>query len=275
MPQAADRSGPPATPASPLRLAPWSIAALLACAGFVVLGNWQVHRRAWKLDLIARVEQRLQAPAAAAPGRGQWPGLNATDDEYRKLCLDGSFLHERETLVQAVTRLGPGDWVLTPLRTPEGDIVLVNRGYVTAEQRAAGTRSAGQLPGPVRVCGLLRLSEPHGGFLRRNDAAAGRWYSRDVAAIAAAQGLPAPDVAPYFLDADDTPNPGGWPVGGLTVVQFHNSHLVYAITWYALALMVAGGAAIFAWQERRLRRSGGMLKSWGFGGQPGRRKPPP
>jgi surfeit locus 1 family protein len=30
------------------------------------------------------------------------------------------------------------------------------------------------------------------------------------------------------------------PVGGLTMITFHNSHLVYAITWYTLALMVAG-----------------------------------
>ena len=260
MPQAADSSGQAAT-ASPLRLALWGIAATLAFAGFVALGTWQVHRRIWKLDLIARVEQRLQAPAAAAPSRAQWPQLNAASDEYRKLCLDGSFLHDHETLVQAVTRLGPGDWVMTPLRTPDGDIVLVNRGYVASEQRAPAARSAGQVPGPLRVCGLLRLSEPHGGFLRRNDAAGGDWYSRDVAAIAAAQGLPAQDVAPYFLDADDKPNPGGWPVGGLTVVRFHNSHLVYAITWYALALMVAGAAAILARQEWRLRRSGRVLKS--------------
>jgi surfeit locus 1 family protein len=29
------------------------------------------------------------------------------------------------------------------------------------------------------------------------------------------------------------------PIPGLTVVTFHNSHLVYAITWYTLALMTA------------------------------------
>jgi surfeit locus 1 family protein len=29
------------------------------------------------------------------------------------------------------------------------------------------------------------------------------------------------------------------PTPGLTVIHFHNSHLVYAITWYTLALMTA------------------------------------
>ena len=35
------------------------------------------------------------------------------------------------------------------------------------------------------------------------------------------------------------PNPGGFPIGGLTVVAFHNDHLVYALTWFTLALMLA------------------------------------
>ena len=251
-------------PASPLRLALLGLAALLAFAGFVALGNWQVHRRAWKLDLIQRVDSRLQAPPAAEPPRAQWPVLNAAADEYRRLCLEGAFLHDHETLVQAVTRLGAGYWVLTPLQTSAGDTVLVNRGFVPPERRDPAARAAGQVAGALRVCGLLRMSEPRGAFLRRNEPAQGRWYSRDVAAIAAGQGLPAPDVAPYFLDADAAPPKddaaGEGPVGGLTVVRFHNSHLVYAITWYALALMVAGAAALVARYEWRLRRPGGMLK---------------
>ena len=59
-----------------------------------------------------------------------------------------------------------------------------------------------------------------------------------MAAIAAARDLTG--VAPYFVDADATPNPGGLPVGGLTVIAFPNNHLVYAITWYGMALMLAG-----------------------------------
>ncbi|HZR35480.1 MAG TPA: SURF1 family protein [Nevskia sp.] len=221
---------------------------LLACAGFVALGNWQLRRLAWKEALIARVDQRLAAPAEAPPPRAQWAALGAAD-AYRKLCLDGAFLPGRETLVQAVTRLGPGWWVLAPLRTAQGDTVLVNRGFVDAPHRDAAGRPAPD--GAQRVCGLLRLSEPGGAFLHHNAAAEGRWYSRDVAAIAAAQRLPAPDVAPYFLDADDGANPGGWPVGGLTVVQFRNSHLSYALTWYALALLSAGAAAILVPHRRR------------------------
>jgi surfeit locus 1 family protein len=90
------------------------------------------------------------------------------------------------------------------------------------------------------VTGLLRMSEPGGAFLRANDPVADRWFSRDVAAIAATRGLP--QTAPYFIDAERSPGKTGLPVPGLTVRSFSNNHLVYAITWSILALMAAAGA---------------------------------
>ena len=164
------------------------------------------------------------------------------------MALTGVYDHARETLVQAVTEKGAGFWVMTPLRVDQGFTVLVNRGFVPGDLSLASTRAAGQVKGPVSVIGLLRLSEPHGGFLRANRPGEGRWYSRDVQAIATAKSLS--EVAPYFVDADGAPNPGGWPLGGLTVVRFPNSHLVYALTWFGLALLT-GGAGVYVWREAR------------------------
>ena len=217
---------------------------LLLAAAFAALGVWQVERRAWKLDLIAKVEARVHAPPRPLPAFSA-PVRELT---YLRVHVRGVFLHDRETLVQAVTDLGPGWWVMTPLRTDAG-IVIVNRGYVTSERRAPAQRSAGQTHDLVTVTGLLRQSEPGGGFLRSNDPRADRWYSRDVAAIAARQGLAR--VAPYFIDADAARNAPGAPVGGLTVVAFSNNHLVYAITWYVLAMMTAAG--FFYWITLRRR----------------------
>ena len=39
---------------------------------FAGLGIWQVERRSWKLDLIARVEARIDAAPVAAPGPAAW-----------------------------------------------------------------------------------------------------------------------------------------------------------------------------------------------------------
>ncbi|GGB66253.1 SURF1 family protein [Blastomonas aquatica] len=215
-----------------------SMLLVLAFAG-AGLGIWQVERLAWKHALIVAVETRSTASPVAAPGPGNWTGLSAERDAYRRVTVTGTFVHDREALVQAVTDLGGGYWVLTPLKA-QGFTVLVNRGFVPSAKRSMASRPAGNGNGPVTVTGLLRITEPEGGFLRSNDPQADRWYSRDVEAIAEARGLD--QVAPYFIDADATPNPGGYPVGGLTVVRFSDNHLVYALTWFALAIGCVWGA---------------------------------
>jgi surfeit locus 1 family protein len=249
-------AGEPAAQGSPRGRARLFLVCLLALAAFALfmaLGTWQVQRRAWKLDLIAKVNARVHAPPALAPGLAAWPSIAATTDAYRHVSVAGVFENDKETLVQAVTELGPGFWVMTPLHSDRGFTVLVNRGFVPPERAEAAARAQGQLAGPVLVTGLLRISEPHGGFLRRNDPLHHRWYSRDVTAIAAAQRLTPDLTAPYFIDADATPNPGGLPVGGLTVIAFPNSHLIYALTWYGLALLVVVGFAYAAREEWRIR----------------------
>lgn len=228
----------PAPTDAPGHCAVWVVIALLIGAGFVTLGTWQLQRRAWKLDLIERVERRVHAPAVAAPGPEQWPRLNAASDEYRRVRVSGRFIDGPGTRVQASTRLGPGFWIMVPLRTDRGEVVMVNRGFVRPDAPVSSER-AHEI---VTVTGLLRLSEPGGGFLRSNDPSASRWYSRDVQAIGEARGLNG--VAPYFIDQDAISE---WsqdegPRGGMTVISFQNNHLIYAITWYALGLMATAAA---------------------------------
>ena len=233
-----------------------AVAALLLVALFLGLGTWQVVRLQWKLDLIARVDARVNAAPAAPPPAARWAQITKTSDEYRRVRLAGHYLYEFTAPVQAVSELGAGFWLLTPLCTADGAIVLVNRGFIPAADNKPGTyaaRRAADYPcanggEQVEVTGLLRISEPGGGFLRENDPANNRWFSRDVQALAAARGLS--NVAPYFVDAGKGQDPAGAPeraVGGLTVVSFVNNHLVYALTWYALALMVA---AAWWWVSR-------------------------
>ncbi|MFG1427097.1 SURF1 family protein [Roseixanthobacter glucoisosaccharinicivorans] len=210
-----------------LRLLAVALSALL-----VGLGIWQLERRAWKLDLIARIEARVHAPPVAAPGPQAWTGISAASDEYRRVRATGTFLNDRETLVKAVTERGGGFWVVTPLKTDAGFTVLVNRGFVPPDEARAARRTSD----PSVVVGLMRMSEPKGGFLRANDPAGDRWYSRDVPAIAQKRGVP--DAAPYFIDAEAS---GGGPQGGLTIIDFPNNHLIYALTWFGLAVMVTAG----------------------------------
>lgn len=211
--------------------------------GFAALGVWQLQRLAWKSALTARVEARLQAPPVDPPSGAGW----SADLAYTRVRVGGVFHHELETPVQAVTERGPGWWILTPLETPQG-WVLINRGWAPPDLKRAGTRPRGLAEGYVVVEGLLRTSEPGGAFLRSNAPTQGRWYSRDVAAIARTRGLAGP-VLPYFVDASASAA-GGVPVGGLTVVRFRNDHLAYAATWFGLACLSLGGAAVI-WRRTR------------------------
>ncbi len=232
--------------------------------GFIALGLWQVQRRAWKLDLIERVTLRIQAAPGTLPPPAQWLQVDAAGYEYQAVRLQGQWLAEKTVLTQATTALGAGYWVLTPLQLTDGVQVLVNQGFIPPDQRAQWQgRQAISAAEPVTVEGLLRMSEPGGGFLRRNDPAAQRWYSRDVAAIAQSRRLT--QAAPFFVDAgipalqsastaELPPSPQGpWPRQGMTVVRFANTHLVYALTWFGMALLVVVAAVLMARYEVRLR----------------------
>ncbi len=222
----------------------------IAFAGFVALGVWQLQRMAWKDALIARVEARLRAAPVAPPERSRWSTIDEARDGYRRVRLVGTFLPVPEARTQAVTELGAGYWALAPLRMANGDILFVNRGFVPS-----GAVGAAPPAGRVEVVGLLRMNEPGGGFLRRNRPDDGRWYSRDVAAIARSRGLPAEAVAPFFVDAAADPAvAGGWPRAGLTVVRFRDSHLSYALTWFGLAALAAVGGGCLLVSGRRLRQ---------------------
>ncbi|WP_084539777.1 SURF1 family protein [Azorhizobium doebereinerae] len=234
---------------------------LAAGAAFLILvglGTWQLERRSWKLELIRQVEERADAPARPLPPPAAWGRLSRAEDEYAHVQVTGSFDHARETLVYTVLSdpkgeaRGQGFLVITPLMLPDGRSVLVNRGFVPLEKRTPASRAQGQVAGPVSVTGLLRFPEEASVFVPANDPAKDAWYRRDPAEIAAARGLPG--AAPFLIDADAAPNPGGLPQGGETRLAFPNRHLEYALTWYGLAATLLGVGLAVALSQRAARR---------------------
>lgn len=219
----------------------------------VGLGNWQVERRAWKLALISQVEKYATAEPAPVPSADQWKDVGASD-VYRRFILQGRFQHQHASCVQAVTIHGRGFWIMTPLQLSDGNSVFVNRGFVAEDQCDAAIGLARDREA-VEIVGRLRLSEPTRGFLRENDPQNKRWYSRNVEQLARAHDLTLKTVAPFFIDAEKSTE--GGPIGGLTVIQFRNHHLGYALTWFGLALLVALAVGLIArqeWQRARSRR---------------------
>jgi len=199
----------------------------------LALGSWQIERLFWKRELIAQ----RQAAVAAAPNAVPRSGEEARDDEYHHVTDEGVFLHDKEIFLGATSEAGRNGYhVLTPLQELGGRIIFVNRGFISAELKDPAKRSAGQISGTVQVAGLLRLppTQKPAWFLPDNRADLNYWFWIDLPAMAAADKLDR--VAPFYIDADATPNPGGWPKGGVTRLELRNDHLQYAITWFSLAV---------------------------------------
>ena len=235
------------------------LCALAALIVLCALGFWQLQRLAWKRDLVARVAERVQLSSTPpAPIESDWPKVSAERDEYRRVTVTGTFKHEREALAYDLLSdangkfSGPGYWVLTPLETANGTMVIVNRGFVPLDRKNAATRREGQVMGTVTVTGLLRMPEDRSWFTPDDDPARGMWQERNPAAIAKAYGLTR--TAPFFIDADANPNPGGLPQGGETRLVFPNRHLEYAVTWFGLAFALMAVFIAFARKQLRPRK---------------------
>jgi surfeit locus 1 family protein len=239
---------------SRLSLAAALVAGLVAFAILIMLGTWQVQRMHWKEGLLATIEARVHAepkPLDAVLSSG--PAV--ADLEYTPVALEGTFVHAAERHFFATWNGASGFFVYTPLLRPQGDYVFVNRGFVPYDLKDAARRPQSLVDGPVAITGLLRapLVEKPSAILPDNDPGKNLFYWKDIRAMAASAGLPADAaILGVFVDADDTPNEGGLPVGGVTIVDLPNNHLQYVVTWYGLAAALA--AVLGAWLWRNFRR---------------------
>ncbi len=213
------------------------------------LGTWQLQRLHWKEGLIAARE----AGMVAAPVPLPTTLAAAATLEYRHVRVTGRFRHDRTLYLHAIAADGaPGYHVLTPLVLGDGAVLMVDRGFVPPDRKDPATRAAADASGEATVTGILRLPPAPGWFVPDNRPDRNEWFFIDLPAMAAAAKVGT--VLPFYVDADATPNPGGYPVGGQTVIDLPNNHLQYAITWYALAAALV----VFYIALVRRRRSGGQ-----------------
>lgn len=221
----------------------WLDATILLLSGvlfisMVSLGNWQVRRLGEKLDLITRVEAFAYGDPVAAP-------LSGAPPEYLRVYLTGRFDHAKSIQIKAVTDLGPGQWVMTPLLTERG-YVWVNRGFVPQDLDETGwTKPDNQ----QTITGLVRNDQPDGTLLESNLPDQARWVSADLALMSGHVGIK--NAVTYFVATDHLGDAQSWPRGGLTRLKFSNSHLSYALTWYAMAVLFAAAILWVIWDRKR------------------------
>jgi len=227
---------------------------LAAVAVLAALGTWQLERKAWKEGLIAKLESKLSAAPVALPPRERWSQLSAGQDEFRRVKFSTDLLDQEALIYTSGSAIrpdvsGPGYWVLSPARLPDGGLVIVNRGFVPEGKQDPGTRREGQPQGVVEIVGAMRWPEARGLFTPNDAPTKNLWFVRDPAAIAAAKGWGT--VAPFYIDQEAPPAPGGLPKVGPLKPSLPNNHLQYAVTWYGLAFVVLISGFVFVRSRRQ------------------------
>ena len=199
----------------------------------------------------------MQPPAGPLPAPDTWARLDAAGTEFRRVAVRAEFRHEDEALVFTSGSAlrsdvsGLGYWVLTPARLPGGHVVVVNRGFVPEGRQDVKTRPEGQVPGVVDVQGVIRWPEAGGTFTPADNPDRNLWFVRDHLAIAAAKNWG--QVAPFYIEQEAPPAPGGLPRAGRIVPNLPDNHLQYAITWYGLAVVLVGVFAAWVRSRRRVK----------------------
>jgi len=233
-----------------------TVFAVVGVAILIGLGVWQLDRKVWKEGLIAALTERLAQEPENLPSRDAWPRLTPEANEFRRVTFPAEFLEGEEALVYGAGSSlrsdvkGPGYWVFAPARLPGGSVVIVNRGFVPLDRKEPATRTTGAPRGSIDIVGNLRWPETRGLFTPADDTKTNVWYLRDTKAMAAAKKWAV--AAPFYIDQEAPVPAGGLPLPGKLEVRLSNNHLQYAVTWFGLALALAGVYVV--WLAGRLRR---------------------
>lgn len=231
----------------------WALGALavgVVAAVFIRLGVWQLDRLDERREENMVGESRLDAEPL---GLGELTGLTEVDldtIEFRTALVSGVFDPGEEVLVRSQVELGQaGFHVITPLVTPSGSAVMVNRGWVPLAMDTPPVAAEPPM-GSVDVLGWVHLTQerpPLGPVDPAGDLAV---FNRvDLDRLEAQTTYELADVyivemgerreeLPLLIDPPDFTDEG--------------PHLAYAIQWFGFAvILLVGFAALFRRSVRR------------------------
>ncbi|PXA67645.1 SURF1 family cytochrome oxidase biogenesis protein [Cryobacterium arcticum] len=218
----------------------------VVCSG---LGMWQLARRAEAQAEISRVDANFDADAVNLTDA--LPTLDSFEESQKWLPVEmtGTYLLDQELLVRNRTfNINPGFEVLTPLLLANGDIFIVDRGWIpTGENQDAPDSVPAAPTGEVTVVARLKQGEP---VLAGRSATGNQVATINLPAIADRLGADTYTGA-YGLMKTEDPAPADRPTAVARPVRDEGPHLSYAFQWFVFALMGFIGLGWAARQEFR------------------------
>lgn len=237
----------------------WVILTLLALAlipTMIELGFWQLHRHEHRVaqnELISEslAAEPVPAESLTAPGREV-----AREDLYRRVTAKGRFDTGHEVVVRRRTDNDGkvGYHVLTPFVLDDGRVLLVNRGWIPADERQT---EFPRIPAPARgettVTGRLMADQttaasgikdlkglPDRQVMLINSEQQAELLGKEVLGGYIEMTAPEPaDGSPQLIAEPDHSGIG--------------PHMAYAVQWWLFAAGVPVGWVILVRRERRDR----------------------
>jgi cytochrome oxidase assembly protein ShyY1 len=209
-----------------------------AVVTMVNLGIWQLQRlderRINNADFVAQIEQ---APVSLA---SVLDDLRVNPEAYvnRRVQTTGTYAPEQIALFNRSQGGGAVDNVLTRLETPDGALLLVNRGAIPVQATPPTP-----FPGEVEIEGRLRLSESRerGGLSDAEQSVITELRRVNIEQIAAES--PGSDYIPMYVELlRSSPAVGPGDPQLLDPPELsEGNHLSYAFQWFIFAFCVAVG----------------------------------
>lgn len=220
-----------------MRLLPPLLIGLGGAAILVWLGTWQMQRLAWKQGILTDIETTIAGPAQPLPNL-----IDPVAQRYQPVDLSGEIVEGEVHILVSVKQRGAGWRIIAPFVTQDGRRVLLDRGFVPSNQKAAQRRT-----GPATIMGNLHWPDDRNASTPDNDIPANTWFARDIGPLAETlQTEPLLVIARSETPADPSLLPLPVDTAGIP-----NDHLQYAVTWYSLAAVWLVMTAL--WTRRRLK----------------------
>ncbi len=225
----------------------FGITVVLLAYGAYLLGQWQFHRLSDRESSNARTRVNLAAPAAPVADVLR-PGRPASSrDEWRRVSATGTYSPQESVVIRYQTRDGAsGVDVVTPLVTTDGTALLVDRGWLSTDNKGSEQVDAPAPPqGRVTVVGWVRV-DATGGAAKVSDRSARAVSSREIAPT-----LSEP-VYGGFVDVESESPPAAQPLTRAELPDLGNGpHFFYGLQWWFFGVLAVFGFFFLAWDERK------------------------
>lgn len=233
-----------------------TIVVFIAVAVMVRLGIWQLDRLDQRRAFNARVNAQIEQPSLRLTGTALDEDL--ANMEYRHVIAVGEYDHTQEVALRNQAWNNQyGVHLLTPLRIAGSDrAILVNRGWIPAEDFVAGDWTRYNEIGQVEISGVIRRSQTRPDLGRLTDPAPSpgesrvtAWNLANVEKIAAQVSYP---MLPVYIQQAPDPSWSGPPHRSLPDIDLtEGSHLGYALQWFTFAAILGFGYPVFIMREEQ------------------------